>query len=63
MDLTRPRHPACVQYDDDCEDFMTYPKAKFVSEFGSQVRGGGGARGLAQHCMHGCTGRAHADMA
>lgn len=26
----------CTQYEDDCEDYNTYPKAKFISEFGSQ---------------------------
>lgn len=25
-----------LQYDADCEDYSTYPKAKFISEFGSQ---------------------------
>lgn len=25
-----------MQYDADCEDYSTYPKAKFISEFGSQ---------------------------
>lgn len=28
--------PCSAQYEDDCEDFTTYPKAKFISEFGSQ---------------------------